>query len=177
MPTIFQAVQGFAGASGVGMLCLTGLFLIVSVFATNLPLVTTWLVADSNWSAVVSLPVLVIAYVVGLLAISSVDAWTHAGESNFTLLREPAVASRHSQLEQEAEILSGSVVAFGLLGIAALANTHSFPGWTRTLLFSAMLCFMLSFLAWKVSAAKRQRASRLLRQVSSLDSVTSRSNG
>jgi hypothetical protein len=32
MPTLFQSIQGFAGASGVGILCLVGLFLIVSVF-------------------------------------------------------------------------------------------------------------------------------------------------
>jgi hypothetical protein len=37
MPTLFQGIQGFAGASGVGILCLVGLFFIVSVFATNLP--------------------------------------------------------------------------------------------------------------------------------------------
>jgi hypothetical protein len=43
------------------MLCLTGLYLIVSVLATNLPLVTTALVADTNWSAVVSLPMRVVA--------------------------------------------------------------------------------------------------------------------
>jgi hypothetical protein len=32
MPTLFQSSQGFAGASGVGILCLVGLFPIVSVF-------------------------------------------------------------------------------------------------------------------------------------------------
>ena len=31
MPTLFQSIQGFAGASGVGILCLVGLFLIVSM--------------------------------------------------------------------------------------------------------------------------------------------------
>jgi hypothetical protein len=32
MPTLFQSIQRFAGASGVGILCLVELFLIVSVF-------------------------------------------------------------------------------------------------------------------------------------------------
>lgn len=163
MPTLFQAVQGFAGASGVGMLCLTGLFLIVSVFATNLPLVTTWLVADANWSALVSLPVLVVAYVVGLLAIASVEACTPATDLDIQGLRDPAIASRYSKLEQEAEILSGSVVGFALLGLAALANIRSFSGWTRTLLFTAALCLTLSLLAWKMTRVKRTLAAQLLR--------------
>jgi hypothetical protein len=166
MPTLFQAVLGFAGASGVGMLCLTGLYLTVSVFATNLPLVTTSLVTDTNWSAVVSLPMLVVAYVVGLLAIASVEACGPSTTPDVEGLRDPAVAPRYAKLDQEAEILSGSVVGFALLGVAAIANIRSFSGWTRTLLFTAALCLTLSFLAWKMSRAKRALAAHLLQRAS-----------
>jgi hypothetical protein len=91
------------------MLCLTGLYLIVSVLATNLPLVTTALVADTNWSAVVSLPMRVVAYVVGLLAITLVETWSPSTPPDVESLPRSSVAPRYAQLDQEAEILSGSV--------------------------------------------------------------------
>src|SRR5262245_3111571 len=115
MPTLFQAVQGFAGASGVGMLCLTALYFIASAFATNLPAATDKLVANPNWSAIVSLPLLVIAYVIGLLAIASVEGYSSLAGSDLQGLRDAAIASSYGKLEQEAEILSGSVVGFALL--------------------------------------------------------------
>ena len=130
MPTLFQSIQGFAGASGVGILCLLGLFLIVSVFAENLPVVATHLLESPSWTAVATLPILVVAYVIGLLAIALVDRGNRLPASHISVLSEPPVAARYGQLEQEAEILSGSVVGFVLLGIVALLNAVAFqvPG-------------------------------------------------
>ena len=105
-------------------MCLVGLFLTVSVFADNLPTVATLLLASSNWSAVATLPVLVVAYVIGLLAIALVDRGTRPTNSGISALSQRAVAMRYGQLEQEAEILSGSVVGFALLGVAALTFVH-----------------------------------------------------
>ena len=122
MPTLFQSIQGFAGASGVGVLCLAGLFLAASVFANNLPVIAKDLLASPNWSAVANLPLLVVAYVIGLLAIAFVDGGTRLTSSGISALSNGAVAARYGQLEQEAEILSGSVVGFFLLGVAALLN-------------------------------------------------------
>ena len=138
MPTLFQSIQG-SGRVGVGVLCLGGLFLTVSVFADNLPAAATLLLASSNWSAVATLPVLVVAYVIGLLAIALVDRGPRLTHSRRRALSQVQVQRRYGQLEQEAEILSGSVVGFVLLGVAALLNTMAFPGWTRTLVFTGAL--------------------------------------
>jgi hypothetical protein len=160
MPTLFQGIQGFAGASGVGILCLVGLFFVVSVFATNLPHLVSLLVSSSNWAAIAAVPVLVVAYVVGLLAIALVD---HGGQtaSLHQLIEGPA-AMRYGQLEQEAEILSGSVVGFLLLSIAAAVNTLAFPGWTRTLAFAALLSGAIGYSAWIMSRRKHRAAAALL---------------
>jgi hypothetical protein len=161
MPTLFQSIQGFAGASGVGVLCLAGLLLGASSFATNLPVVATDLLASSNWSAVAALPLIVVAYVIGLLAIALVDGVTRLTSSDISALSNGAVAARYGQLEQEAEILSGSVVGFLLLGVAALLNILMFPGWTRTLLFAAALCGVIAAGAFKMSRTKHAAASAL----------------
>ena len=162
MPTLFQGIQGFAGASGVGVLCLVGLFFIVSVFATNLPYLVTLLVSSSNWAGIATVPVLVVAYVVGLLAIALVDRGNQLTASALNALIEGPIALRYGQLEQEAEILSGSVVGFLLLSIAALANTLAFPGWTRTLVFAATLSGGIACSAWIMSRSKHRAAATLL---------------
>jgi hypothetical protein len=162
MPTLFQGIQGFAGASGVGILCLVAVFLIVSVFADNLPTIAKLLLASSSWSAVATLPVLVVAYVIGLLAIALVDKPNRLTGPGISLLSHGAVALRYGQLEQEAEILSGSVVGFVLLGVAALMNMMVFPGWSRTLAFTGVLCGVISVAAWKMSQVKHAAATTLV---------------
>jgi hypothetical protein len=161
MPTLFQGIQGFAGASGVGIVCLIGLVLTVSVFADNLPKVATLLLVSSSWSAVATLPLLVVAYVIGLLAIALVDRGTPLTSTGVCALRSGAIAARYGQLVQEAEILSGSVIAFALLGAAALLNTMALPGWTRTLVFTGVLCLAIAGSAWKMSRMKHAAAAAL----------------
>jgi hypothetical protein len=67
MPTLLQGIQGFAGASGVGILCLSALFFGGSVFATNLPTLADFVASSKTWSGIVTVPILVVAYVVGCL--------------------------------------------------------------------------------------------------------------
>jgi hypothetical protein len=159
MPTLFQSIQGFAGAAGVGVLCLLGLFLIVSVFANNLPAVATLLLGSNNWTAIATIPILVVAYVVGLLAIALVDRGNRLQPSHIGALSEAPIAARYAQLEQEAEILSGSVVGFVLLGVAALLNAVAFPGWARTLAFASASAGAIAVSAWRMSRAKREKAA------------------
>jgi hypothetical protein len=162
MSTLFQSIQGFAGASGVGVLCLLGLFLIVSVFAENLPAVATLLLGSNNWTAIATLPILVVAYVIGLLAIALVDRGNRLPASHIGALSEAPVAARYGQLEQEAEILSGSVVGFVLLSVAALLNAVVFPGWARTLVFASASAGAIAVSAWRMSRSKREKAAALV---------------
>jgi hypothetical protein len=111
---------------------------------------------------VATLPVLVVAYVIGLLAIALVDRATRLTHSGISALTNTVVAARYAQLEQEAEILSGSVVGFVLLGVASLLNTMVFPGWNRTLVFTCILCGLIAGSAWRMSRAKHAAAAGLV---------------
>jgi hypothetical protein len=162
MPSIFQGIQGFAGASGVGVMCLAAFFWGSSVFATNLPLVADLVAASATWSGVVTIPLLVVAYVVGLLAIAVVDRVTNTGDVDLGALQGLS-AQRFSLLTQEAEILSGSVISFVLLGAAGFLNILAYPGWTRTLLGCGTICLGVARFAFVVSRAKHQSAQALAR--------------
>jgi len=163
MPSLLQGIQGFAGASGVGVMCLTALFFGTSVFATNLPALADFIAVSTTWSGIVTIPILVVAYVVGVLAIAVVEGVTSAGDVELDALQGLA-AQRFSQLEQEAEILSGSVIGFLLLAGAALLNVWAYPGWARTLVICGVSSLVTAVGAWRVSRAKHQSAARLARR-------------
>ena len=160
MPSMLQGIQGFAGASGVGVMCLTAFFLGSSVFATNLPVVVNLVAVSKTWSGIVTIPILVVAYVVGVLAIAVVEGVASAGTVELDALQGVA-AQRFSQLEQEAEILSGSVIGFLLLGAAGLLNIRAYPGWTKTLLICSAMCIAIAVCALIASRAKHQSAAKL----------------
>jgi hypothetical protein len=166
MPSLLQGIQGFAGASGVGIMCLTALFLGASVFATNLPALADFVAVSTTWSGIVTIPILVVAYVVGVLAIAVVEGVTSAGIVELDALQGLA-AQRFSQLEQEAEILSGSVIGFLLLAAAAFLNVWAYPGWARTLMICGAAASVTAVGAWKVSRAKHQSATTLARKATS----------
>ena len=159
MPTLLQGIQGFAGASGVGILCLSALFLGGSVFATNLPTLADVLASSGPWSGIVTVPILVVAYVVGLLATALIESRMRVHPLELGSLQGVA-AQRYSQLEQEAEILSGSFVGFILLGAAAFLNVWAFPGWRRTLTITGASLLLTAASAWRMSRDKHEAAKQ-----------------
>jgi len=141
-------------------MCLTALFFGASVFATNLPALADFIAVSTTWSGMVTVPILVVAYVVGLLAIALVERFTVPGSSELDALQGLA-AQRFSQLEQEAEVLSGSVIGFFLLATAAFLNVWAFPGWTRTLMIGGVVFLAMAVGAWRISRDKHQAAANL----------------
>lgn len=170
MPSLLQGIQGFAGASGIGVMCLTAIFFGVSVFATNLPALVDFVVVSTVWSGIVTVPILVVAYVVGLLAIAFVESATGAGTPELEAVQGLA-AQRFLQLEQEAEILSGSVVGFLLLAAAAFLNIWTYPGWTRTLVAGGAAFLLTAAGAWRISRHKHRSAAMLARRAVSSSRV------
>jgi hypothetical protein len=166
MPSLLQGIQGFAGASGIGVMCLTALFFGASVFATNLPALVDFVAVSTTWSGIVTIPIVVVAYVVGVLAIAVVEGFTSPGIAELDTLQGLA-AQRFSQLEQEAEILSGSVIGFLLLAGAAFLNVGAYPGWARTLMICGAAFLVTAVAAWKISRVKHQAAAMLARSTGS----------
>jgi hypothetical protein len=147
-------------------MCLTALFFGASVFATNLPALADFIAVSTTWSGIVTIPILVVAYVVGVLAIAVVESVTGPGIVELDTLQGLA-AQRFSQLEQEAEILSGSVIGFLLLAAAAFLNVWAYPGWARTLIICGAASVVTALGAWRVSRVKHQTAAGLARRASS----------
>src|SRR6185436_16121358 len=73
MPNTSEALGSFAGATGVGALCLLAMFLFIDGRARNLfPTVEVY-AKTATWGIVAAVPVLAISYIAGLLVISGAE--------------------------------------------------------------------------------------------------------
>jgi len=138
-----QALQGFSGATAIGGLVLVDLMLIGNAFADNLfPTIGDYS-KEPTWAIVVAVPLVSLAYLLGVLSIGASELIL----TSFRLLNKKVlvddmidassageyVAGRFQQLRQEAEILGGGVIAFGLLGLGAALSGWKVEGWRRFL--------------------------------------------
>lgn len=162
----FPDIQGFAGATGVGLLVLVGMYLLVIVFADNLPSVANAWIQRKEWGGLSFVPLVLVAYVIGLLAMALVGSTL--GQDSTVVVTAPAGASvnEYVQLKQEAAILSGAVAAFALLAVAAVAQAFSWRGWAPTLIFSAILSAAVACGSYKMAYNKMSAASELAAKLS-----------
>jgi hypothetical protein len=167
----WQSIQGFSGATAVGSLVFVDWVLITNAFADNLFPVINLYSQSPTWAIVTAIPVLSLAYLLGLLCIG-------AGEALLVVFRLiPAssldegqmacselsdfIAARYQQLRQDAEVLAGSALALGLLAVAASLHAWRIDGWRRFLLSVAVCATLVALGSLALSVRRYLSAARL----------------
>ena len=169
----WQSIQGFSGATAVGSLVFVDWALITNAFADNLFPVINLYSQSPTWAIVTAVPVLSLAYLLGLLCIG-------AGEALMILFKfvpassldegqmacsEPSsfIAARYQQLRQDAEVLAGSALALGLLAVGASLHAWRIEGWRRFLISVAVCATLMAVGSFALSVRRQSSASRLAR--------------
>ena len=167
----WQNIQGFSGAAAVGSIVFVDLALIANAFADNLFPVINLYSQTTTWAIVIALPVLALVYLIGLLSIG-------AGEAALLCFRlvsradlaedirglpglPQIIAARYQQLRQDAEILAGSAIAFGLLAVGSSLYAWRIEGWRR-FLSAIVVCAVIFALGSIALAIRRYVAAHLL---------------
>ena len=171
----WQSIQGFSGATAVGSLVFVAWALITNAFADNLFPVINVYSQSPTWAIVTAVPLLSLAYLLGLLSIG-------AGEALMILFkfvpanclderqmdsseRTGLVGARYQQLRQDAEILVGSALALGLLAVGAVLHAWRMEGWRRFLVSVAVCATVVAVGSFALSVRRQRWASRLARSV------------
>jgi hypothetical protein len=150
----WQGLQGFSGATAIGALVLVDLALVANSFADNLFPVINIYSKSPTWGIVVAIPLVSLAYLLGVLSIGAAELllirirWVDAN----ALIEDTIAASangelaavRFQQLQQEAELLGGGSIAFGLLGVGATLCAWRIEGWQRFLMAVAIMSVLLA---------------------------------
>jgi hypothetical protein len=154
METPWQNIQSFSGASAIGAIVFVDLALVANAFADNLFPTIDLYAQTPTWAIVVAIPVLSLVYLIGVLAIGAGEALVSClrrGEA-VALDEDPALLARcgdaligrYQRLQQEAELLAGSVVAFGLLAAGSALHAWRIVGWRRFLIAVAIAAVILA---------------------------------
>lgn len=167
----WQSIQGFSGATAVGSLVFVDWVLITDAFAENLfPMINLYS-QSPTWAIVIAVPVLSLAYLLGLLCIGAGEALLIAiklvpksclddGSIAHSALPDFIVA-RYQQLRQDAEILEGSALALLLLTIGASLHAWRIAGWSRFLISVAVCAIVVASGCVALAVRRHLSASRL----------------
>ena len=169
----WQSIQGFSGATAVGSLVFVGWALITNAFADNLFPVINLYSQSPTWAIVTAVPVLSLAYLLGLLCIGAGEAFmifckfvpASSLDEGQTACSDSSsfVAARYQQLRQDAEILAGSALALGLLAVGASLHAWRIEGWRRLLISVAVCATLVAVGSFALSVRRQLSASRLTR--------------
>ena len=163
----------FAGATGVGALCVLGVFLVLDGRAPELfPTLETY-AKTATWGIVAAVPVLAVAYVVGLLAIAGTGAAVEAlyGDvvgrgardvlSMFAIPKDSLVATAYLELRQRQELLGGSAIGVLLLALGAFSERRNLPEVRGAVTVAGSLALVAALLCLAGSVASGREAHAL----------------
>jgi hypothetical protein len=128
----------FAGATGVGALCILGVFLLLDGRSPTLFPAFEEYAKTATWGVVAAVPVLAIAYVTGLVLITAsclairssfgpslLDEATDTARVSHVSAKDSVLAQEYIKLKQERDVLGGAALAFLVLAIGALSETKN----------------------------------------------------
>lgn len=162
-----------AGPAGAGALCMLGIFLTLDGRAPNLfPTVETY-AKTATWGVVAAVPILLIAYVlgiflssIGVLAIQTVfGPGTTAEMTDMVRLNNlPAhsiVLQHYLQLRQERSVLAGSAISLVSLCVGAVSETANLMHIKGEVMILAVMCLLFGVLLLWLASAKTLEAHQL----------------
>lgn len=183
MPT--DSLATVAGPTGVGAMCMLGVFLFLDGRAPSLfPTVETY-AKTATWGVVAAVPVLVMAYLLGLFlssgAVLAVQFLFGPGAEAETLdiariaslSAEKSVAVQYfMQLRQDRAALAGSSIALVVLFAGALSELANLPHIKSSIIALAISSLLLAGLVFWLAGQKTYEAHRVANKITELMSTS-----
>jgi len=180
-----ESLSTVAGPAGVGSLCILGMFLALDGHAPAIFPTVEEYAKSATWGVIAAVPVLVIAYVLGLfvssvavLAVQSVYGVGTAAETadivaiaSVPIEKSPAI-QYFLQLRQDRAVLAGSCVAFIILSIGAVSETSNLPQVRSSIIVLAFFSLLLSGLLFWLAGMKTIESHELATRITKLSPVT-----
>jgi hypothetical protein len=169
MSGVTDSLGTFAGATGVGALCILGVFLLLDGCAPTLFPTFEEYAKTATWGVVAAVPVLAIAYVIGLVLITAscfavrgsfgpslLDEATDTARVSHVSAKDSVLAQEYIRLKQERDVLGGAALALIVLAIGALSETKNL-GHLKLVIGVAAAGALIAALALFFSAGMKSR--------------------
>ncbi len=151
----WNTIQGFAGATGIGAICILGFYLIIDGSNSKIYHYLNTYAKTPSWTLLASIPSLAIAYIVGLYAIflsSSISSFAF-GTPDIDQVERIMIVSQTKNdlllkhlfsLDQKAELLNGSSLAFLLIGIGSFFKIKNLPNLKTVIRICGIIAISIS---------------------------------
>ncbi|MCU0633823.1 MAG: hypothetical protein MUE41_03020 [Gemmatimonadaceae bacterium] len=182
----FESAGAFAGAAGVGALCVLGVFLLLDGRAPGVFPTVEFYARTATWGIVAAVPVLAITYVVGLLAITgtvgllelalgpSIGSGALDAAAFAAVDTDSPIGQVYLQLRQEQGILGGSAVGMLVIATGAFAERRNLPDVRAAVSLAATLAVIASALCVAGAVVKGKEAHALATLVQQANLPTGR---
>lgn len=173
-----DSIASVAGPAGVGAICMLGVFLFFDGLAPALFPTVEIYAKTATWGIVAAVPVLVMAYVVGVFLISGAELAVQLTfgprfeQEAADIARLAAVSAEKSaaiqvyvQLRQDRTVLAGNAVAFVVLCVGALSEIRNLLHLKSTIVLLAIGTLLLAAVMFYFAGRKGGEAHRLAEQV------------
>jgi hypothetical protein len=170
-----ETAGAFAGAAGVGALCVLGIFLMLDGMAADVLPTIEFYAKTATWGIVAAVPVLAITYVIGLLVVGGVVAleeWAVGGVVGIAaddvvrlaaLANDSPVTQFYLQRRDEQGVLGGSAIGLLLLAAGAYAERRNLPEVAGVTKAAAVLAVVAAMLCLAGSVVKGREAHAVVR--------------
>ncbi|MCB0632916.1 MAG: hypothetical protein R2824_12740 [Saprospiraceae bacterium] len=168
-------INDFASITGIGALCLLGIFLIVDGKEPNLFPTIEFYAKTKTWALVAIVPVFAISYVVGLFSVVIIEP---IGNFLFSQFHSEIIESENLamisffdseilkqefiRLNKEKELLYGSTLAFLLIGLGGLSETRNLPNLKKIILLGVFCAAIVSLSSLYVATQKRLKSNEIV---------------
>lgn len=173
-----ESLSTIAGPAGVGALCILGVFLVLDGRSPGIFPTVEEYVKTTTWGVIAAVPVLVIAYVLGLfvnsVAVLAVQGAFGVGAAAETadivaiagvpIEKSPAV-QYFLQLRQDRAVLAGSCMAFVVLTIGAISETSNLPHIKSSIIVVASCSLLLAGLLFWLAGVKTLESHELAAKI------------
>jgi hypothetical protein len=168
-----DGLQDFAGATGVGAICLLGVFLVLDGWHSRLFPTVEFYAKTATWSIVAAVPILAITYVLGILLIGVADVIcglvpglnlpTPIDLAAMGTAKEAPAVQGYLELVQQYEVLTGSGLALLVVAAGAWSERRNLYEIATVVTWTAVLTVFVAFGAFGVGLRRASQGRELAR--------------
>src|SRR6185436_12363728 len=169
-----DSLGAFAGATGVGALCILGVFLFLDGRAPTLFPTIEEYAKTATWGVVAAIPVLAIAYVIGLVLITAScfavrgvfgpslpNEAADTARVSLVAIKESVLTQEYLQLKQERDVLGGAALSLIVLAIGAISDSRNLPHLKSIVIGAAVATLVAAIALFFASGLKNRQAHTL----------------
>jgi hypothetical protein len=168
----WDSINGFAGATGIGAICVLGFFFIADGTDSNILHTLNSYASTASWGILAAIPTIAISFLVGQFAIQLGNYfagfyYTSNNDAINTILiiskaQNDFLSQEYLNIQQAQDILCGSSFSFLILGIGAFFEIKNLKSHWKIVITCAIISLILGIILFILGMQKMHLLNQLV---------------